>query len=118
MYNCSLAHKVNHDFMPNVRSVAVSISYSILDIDHGFVSLQFDSVRFGLVGSFKTRRNIKKGEEILSNYGYKNCFLSLKKCPKEVNWFYHQFQSFKAKHPYHPLVEQKRKEARELNAPF
>lgn len=51
-YCASLAHKVNHSFMPNAEFVI------------------FDHPRFGLVPGILSTLDIKEGEEIYVHYGY------------------------------------------------
>merc|ERR1712168_557865 len=49
----TLGHKLNHNFKPNSRYTAV------------------DSPRFGLIGAVEAPfRDLKEGEELLTNYGY------------------------------------------------
>ena len=54
-------------------------------------------MRYGIIGSLVANRAIKKGEEILSNYGlyYGNM------CDKGrmKSWYYDNWQTYKANHP-------------------
>uniref|UniRef100_A0A0K2TBW1 SET domain-containing protein n=2 Tax=Lepeophtheirus salmonis TaxID=72036 RepID=A0A0K2TBW1_LEPSM len=53
-YNATLAHKFNHSFEPNCEFGGI-----------------LDTPRFGLIRSFPTIRDIKKGEELFISYGYR-----------------------------------------------
>ncbi len=52
-YNATLGHKLNHSFRANART------------------MPFDSPRFGLVQGIFTTRDVKRGEELFINYGYR-----------------------------------------------
>jgi hypothetical protein len=60
-------------------------------------------LRYGLVGAFETNRPIKAGEQIFSDYGYINV-RQIRAYPYE--WFYDEWQDFKAKNPDHLKVKQ------------
>ena len=52
--------------------------------------LQVDSVRYGLVGIFVAIKDVKKGDEVFSNYGY-----SVKSFPTR-EWYTNEWNEFKA----------------------
>jgi hypothetical protein len=63
---------------------------------------QFDSLRYGLIGSFRTNKPIKAGEQIFSDYGYRRERIR-KMFPHE--WFYDEWQDFKSNYPDHWKVQ-------------
>ena len=60
---------------------------------------QVDSVRFGIIGSLVAIRDIKKGEEIYSMYGFYYAPMTDKNSnDKKRSWYYENWQKFKANH--------------------
>ena len=64
---------------------------------NGVLILQVDSVRYGIIGCYITKRNISKGEEILSDYGPK--FAKLCERDPIQSWYYDLWQNFKEDNP-------------------
>ena len=62
--------------------------------------IQVDSVRFGIIGSFVAKRDIKKGEEIYSNYGlfYAPMTEIIPEYPSS-SWYFENWQKYKVNHP-------------------
>ena len=69
-------------------------------IDPMFIQIQVDSVRYGIIGSFVAKRDIKKGEEIYSNYGlfYAPMTEIIPEYPSS-SWYFENWQKYKANHP-------------------
>ena len=55
-----------------------------------------DSVRYGIIGSFITKREIAEGEEIFSNYGPYYADILIRN-PDDQPWYYDSWQDFKKK---------------------
>ena len=64
---------------------------------NGVLILQVDSVRYGIIGCYITKRDISKGEEILSDYGPK--FAKLCERDPIQSWYYDLWQNFKEDNP-------------------
>ena len=63
----------------------------------GIFILQVDSARYGIIGCYFAKRNISKGEEILSDYGPR--FAKLLERDPTQSWYYDLWQKFKNDHP-------------------
>ena len=70
VYKGSFGHKVNHSFQPNSM-------YTL-----------FDSPRYGLVQAVKTLENVREGEELFANYGYKTDSIG------QPKWYRDLFRQF------------------------
>ena len=67
-YSATLAHKINHSFLPNAR---------FCDFAHP---------RFGRILAVRATSDLRKGDEILCNYGY-----NLSDCPR---WYKEAHDAF------------------------
>ena len=66
-----------------------------------FFKIQVDSVRFGIIGAYFAKRDIKKGEELYSNYGLSYAPITeiIPEYPTST-WYFKNWQKYKANHPH------------------
>ena len=83
-----------------VFTLAIAVGPVMSDVEI-LVTFQIDSARFGLVGGFKALRDIKKGEQIFSNYGY-----PLNGNNPHLQWYYDEWHEFVKNFPNNHLVQQ------------
>ena len=58
-----------------------------------------DSARFGIIGCLISIKNIKKGDELFSNYGPYYSNLLKPDSNSMTSWYYDCWQKFKTDHP-------------------
>lgn len=91
-YNGTMGHKINHNFNNSIQYDYVRLP-NLPQNEQNLLNLYFqvDSVRYGLVGIFTAIKDIKKGEQLFSNYGYAH----VEEMVRHREWYYHEWQAFK-----------------------